>query len=147
MPLSQLKHDAKKTLELLDKSGTSWDPFSEVFLKEQRDLPTRFDTIIRFVLLPSVLLVAFSHFYLELICLPPSLVLFPHTLCLTVVPMPMPYLLNWQQRYAKASVIAQKPLLSSTGRLKSDQYHWRTRRIHPSSKLVSYLIRSTHRVL
>ena len=147
MPISQLKHDAKKTLELLDKSGTSWDPFSEVFLKEQRDLPARFDTIIRFVLLPYIQLAAFSRFYLELIYPPPNLVLPPHTLSSTVVPMPMPYLLNWQQRYAEAWVIAQKQLLSSTGRLKSDQYHKHTRQIHLSSKLVSYLIRSTHRVL
>lgn len=44
---SQLKFDAKKTLELLDQSSIIRDPFTEVFLKEQRDLPTRFDTVIR----------------------------------------------------------------------------------------------------
>jgi U3 small nucleolar RNA-associated protein 22 len=51
MPTFQLKHDAKKTLEYLDdKISVSRDPFTEVFLKEQRDLPARFDTVIRFVL-------------------------------------------------------------------------------------------------
>ena len=46
----QLRYDAQKTLETLDHTPISHDPFTEVFLKEQRNLPTRFDTILRFVL-------------------------------------------------------------------------------------------------
>ncbi|KAL0952389.1 hypothetical protein HGRIS_006665 [Hohenbuehelia grisea] len=42
-----LRHDARRTLEILDHSPISVDPFTDVFLKEQRDLFTRFDTILR----------------------------------------------------------------------------------------------------
>ncbi|KAH9949745.1 Nrap protein [Amylocystis lapponica] len=45
--LEMLKHDAQSTLELLDQSSISNDPFPAVFLKEQRDTSTRFDIIAR----------------------------------------------------------------------------------------------------
>ncbi|KAJ7086043.1 Nrap protein [Mycena belliarum] len=45
--LQLLQHDARKTLEKLNGANVGSDPFVDVFLKEQRDLPTRFDTIIR----------------------------------------------------------------------------------------------------
>ncbi|TFY82387.1 hypothetical protein EWM64_g1615, partial [Hericium alpestre] len=44
--LQMLRHDAKKTLQTLD-NPISEDPFSEVFLKEHRDLFTRFDAVLR----------------------------------------------------------------------------------------------------
>ncbi|KAJ7650617.1 Nrap protein [Roridomyces roridus] len=45
--LQSLQHDARKTLEKLDDAPTGSDPFTNVFLNEQRDLVTRFDTVIR----------------------------------------------------------------------------------------------------
>ncbi|KAG6918794.1 hypothetical protein DXG01_011546 [Tephrocybe rancida] len=45
--LQLLQHDALKTLEALDHSSISVDPFTEVFLTDRRDLPTRFDTVLR----------------------------------------------------------------------------------------------------
>ncbi|KAF8996020.1 Nrap protein [Cyathus striatus] len=42
-----LKYDAQKTLETLNQTILSGDPFPDVFLTEQRDLPTRFDTVLR----------------------------------------------------------------------------------------------------
>jgi U3 small nucleolar RNA-associated protein 22 len=44
---NQLRHDAQKSLEILDQSVR--DPFTELFLKEQRNLCSRFDTVIRSV--------------------------------------------------------------------------------------------------
>ncbi|KAG6887313.1 hypothetical protein C0992_012897, partial [Termitomyces sp. T32_za158] len=44
--LQLLRHDALKTLEALDHSSISIDPFTNVFLTDHRDLPTRFDTVI-----------------------------------------------------------------------------------------------------
>ncbi|KAG6884333.1 hypothetical protein C0993_012058 [Termitomyces sp. T159_Od127] len=43
--LQLLRHDALKTLEVLDHSSISVDPFTDVFLTDHRDLPTRFDTV------------------------------------------------------------------------------------------------------
>ncbi|KAJ7352492.1 Nrap protein [Mycena albidolilacea] len=45
--LQLLQHDAKKTLEKLNVASIGSDPFADVFLKDQRDLSTRFDTVIR----------------------------------------------------------------------------------------------------
>lgn len=45
--LQLLRHDALKTLEALDEASLSGDPFTEVFLQDHRDLPIRFDTILR----------------------------------------------------------------------------------------------------
>ncbi|KAG6888045.1 hypothetical protein C0995_010906 [Termitomyces sp. Mi166 len=45
--LQLLRHDAMKTLEALDHSSISVDPFINVFLTDHRDLLTRFDTVIR----------------------------------------------------------------------------------------------------
>ncbi|KAL6304485.1 Nrap protein [Sparassis latifolia] len=45
--LDMLKYDAQLTLEILESSTMSDDPFQSVFLKEQRALSTRFDVITR----------------------------------------------------------------------------------------------------
>ncbi|KAF8066902.1 Nrap protein [Lyophyllum atratum] len=45
--LELLRHDALKTLESLDHASISADPFTDVFLTDHRDLPTRFDTVVR----------------------------------------------------------------------------------------------------
>ncbi|KAF7441237.1 hypothetical protein PC9H_001586 [Pleurotus ostreatus] len=45
--LRLLCYDAQKTLEILDHSSLNVDPFTEVFLKEQRDLMTRCDIVLR----------------------------------------------------------------------------------------------------
>jgi len=45
----QLRYDAKKTLEILNQATFSGDPFVYVFLKDSRDLLTRFDVILRYV--------------------------------------------------------------------------------------------------
>ncbi|KAJ7510322.1 Nrap protein [Mycena galericulata] len=45
--LQLLQNDARKTLEKLNGAPVGSDPFADVFLKEQRDLSTRFDTVIR----------------------------------------------------------------------------------------------------
>ncbi|KAF5391146.1 hypothetical protein D9757_003000 [Collybiopsis confluens] len=45
--LKLLSSDAQKTLEILNDSSSSVDPFSDVFLKDYRDLQTRFDVVIR----------------------------------------------------------------------------------------------------
>ncbi|KAJ6460366.1 Nrap protein [Mycena vitilis] len=45
--LQLLQNDARKTLDKLNSAFTGSDPFADVFLKEQRDLSTRFDTVIR----------------------------------------------------------------------------------------------------
>ncbi|CAL1710724.1 unnamed protein product [Somion occarium] len=45
--LEMLKHDAALTLEALNENSISEDPFSEVFLKDHRDLQSRFDVVIR----------------------------------------------------------------------------------------------------
>ncbi|KAF9462511.1 Nrap protein [Collybia nuda] len=45
--LELLRHDAQKTLETLDESSFSGDPFIDVFLVDHRDLPARFDTLLR----------------------------------------------------------------------------------------------------
>ena len=44
----QLRYDAKKTLEVLNQATFSGDPFVEVFLRDSRDLATRFDVILRY---------------------------------------------------------------------------------------------------
>ncbi|KAJ7178760.1 Nrap protein [Mycena crocata] len=45
--LQLLQNDARMTLEKLNGAPIGSDPFADVFLREQRDLSTRFDTIIR----------------------------------------------------------------------------------------------------
>ena len=45
----QLRYDAAKTLQSLNHTASSGDPFTGVFLKDSRDLVTRFDVILRFV--------------------------------------------------------------------------------------------------
>ncbi|KAF8728369.1 hypothetical protein AX14_006736 [Amanita brunnescens Koide BX004] len=45
--LEMLSYDARKTLETLDDPAFPGDPFTHVFLKEQRDIPTRFDLVLR----------------------------------------------------------------------------------------------------
>ncbi|TFK31610.1 Nrap protein [Crucibulum laeve] len=45
--LEMLRYDAIQTTETLNSTSISGDPFTEVFLKEHRDLPTRFDTVLR----------------------------------------------------------------------------------------------------
>ncbi|KAJ7746600.1 Nrap protein [Mycena metata] len=45
--LQLLQNDARKTLEKLNTESIGSDLFADVFLKEQRDLSTRFDTVIR----------------------------------------------------------------------------------------------------
>ncbi|KAI0725349.1 Nrap protein [Fomitopsis betulina] len=50
VPLSSmemLRYDAQQTLDTLDKSGLSDDPFPLVFLKEQRDVANRFDVVLK----------------------------------------------------------------------------------------------------
>ncbi|KAF8269425.1 Nrap protein-domain-containing protein [Lactarius quietus] len=42
--VEMLKHDARATLEVLD--GASGDPFSEAFLRDHRDLTSRFDCVL-----------------------------------------------------------------------------------------------------
>jgi U3 small nucleolar RNA-associated protein 22 len=42
----KLKHDARVTLEVLDGSTPTGDPFNEVFLTDHRDLATRFDLVL-----------------------------------------------------------------------------------------------------
>lgn len=42
--LIQLQHDANLTLRTLDREG---DAFDWTFMRDLRDLPTRFDTVIR----------------------------------------------------------------------------------------------------
>ncbi|CAA7262477.1 unnamed protein product [Cyclocybe aegerita] len=45
--LDLLRYEASKTLERLNETAFSGDPFNGVFLKDCRDLLTRFDTILR----------------------------------------------------------------------------------------------------
>ncbi|KAF7330353.1 Mannose-6-phosphate isomerase [Mycena venus] len=45
--LQLLQNDAQKTLEKLNATSIGSDPFADVFLKDHRDLSTRFDTVIR----------------------------------------------------------------------------------------------------
>ncbi|KZT64811.1 Nrap protein [Daedalea quercina L-15889] len=45
--LEMLRYDAQQTLDLLDNSGISDDPFPLVFLKEQRRIANRFDVVLR----------------------------------------------------------------------------------------------------
>ncbi|KAF8154805.1 Nrap protein [Crassisporium funariophilum] len=45
--LDLLKYDAAKTLETLNQSAFSGDPFTGAFLKDSRDLSTRFDVVFR----------------------------------------------------------------------------------------------------
>ncbi|KAK0482507.1 Nrap protein [Armillaria novae-zelandiae] len=45
--LDLLRYDAKKTLQALSSSASSFDPFTEAFLRDQRHMSTRFDAIIR----------------------------------------------------------------------------------------------------
>ncbi|PBK93042.1 Nrap protein [Armillaria gallica] len=45
--LDLLRYDAKKTLQALSSSSSSFDPFAEAFLRDRRHLSTRFDAIIR----------------------------------------------------------------------------------------------------
>ena len=52
---SQLSHDAKCTLELLNNGGaTHSDAFDEVLLVEKRNLQSRFDVVIRYIFSASV---------------------------------------------------------------------------------------------
>ncbi|KAK0211157.1 Nrap protein [Desarmillaria ectypa] len=45
--LDLLRCDAKKTLQTLSSSSSSFDPFIEAFLRDHRHLSTRFDAVIR----------------------------------------------------------------------------------------------------
>ncbi|KXN85109.1 U3 small nucleolar RNA-associated protein 22 [Leucoagaricus sp. SymC.cos] len=45
--LELLRHEAQHTLESLNQTTISGDSFTEVFLKDHRNLPTRFDSILR----------------------------------------------------------------------------------------------------
>ncbi|KAJ3576829.1 hypothetical protein NP233_g152 [Leucocoprinus birnbaumii] len=45
--LELLRYEALHTLETLNQTTISGDSFTEVFLKDQRNLPTRFDSILR----------------------------------------------------------------------------------------------------
>ncbi|KAI0916701.1 hypothetical protein AcV5_003115 [Taiwanofungus camphoratus] len=63
--LEMLKYDAQLTLDLLDSSSISDDPFHSVFLKEQRDTPTRFDIIARVDLSSAKLRKPAPHVVLE----------------------------------------------------------------------------------
>ncbi|KAA1477008.1 Nrap protein [Dentipellis sp. KUC8613] len=63
--LAMLQHDAKRTLQTLDSSSPSVDPFTEVFLKENRDLFTRFDAVMRVDLSSSKLRHPSIHATLE----------------------------------------------------------------------------------
>ncbi|KAF8623754.1 hypothetical protein AX15_006197 [Amanita polypyramis BW_CC] len=45
--LEMLSYDARKTLETLDDPTLAGDPFTDVLLKEQRELSTRFDLVLR----------------------------------------------------------------------------------------------------
>ncbi|KAI0792762.1 Nrap protein [Abortiporus biennis] len=63
--LQMLQHDAKLTLDTLNESFMSEDPFSEVFLKDQRDLQTRFDLVLRVDLTSAKLQNPSVHFTLE----------------------------------------------------------------------------------
>ncbi|EIN13041.1 Nrap protein [Punctularia strigosozonata HHB-11173 SS5] len=45
--LDLLRHDAKITLDRIDSSSATDDPFPDVFLHDHRSLQTRFDTVIR----------------------------------------------------------------------------------------------------
>ncbi|KAK7471072.1 U3 snoRNP protein [Stygiomarasmius scandens] len=44
--LKMLSRDARRTLETLNSTSFAGDPFDEVFLKDHRDLQTRFDAVI-----------------------------------------------------------------------------------------------------
>ncbi|TFY65726.1 hypothetical protein EVG20_g5372 [Dentipellis fragilis] len=63
--LAMLQHDAKRTLQTLDSSSPSVDPFTEVFLKENRDLFTRFDAIMHIGLSSATLRHPSIHATLE----------------------------------------------------------------------------------
>ncbi|KAI0067104.1 Nrap protein [Artomyces pyxidatus] len=63
--LEMLRHDARNTLENLNGSSVSDDPFPDVFLKEHRDLPTRFDAVIRVDLASSKMRKSSVHDTLE----------------------------------------------------------------------------------
>ncbi|CCM06300.1 uncharacterized protein FIBRA_08551 [Fibroporia radiculosa] len=45
--LEMLRHDAKMTLDILDHSNLSEDPFDAVFMRDKRDVATRFDIVLR----------------------------------------------------------------------------------------------------
>ncbi|CAK5268603.1 unnamed protein product [Mycena citricolor] len=45
--LQLLQIDAQSTLERLNMTSTAGDPFPEIFLKDHRDLPSRFDALLR----------------------------------------------------------------------------------------------------
>lgn len=47
--VTQLKYDAKLTLEGLNESSLAQDPFTEVFLQDKRDIQARFDVVVRYV--------------------------------------------------------------------------------------------------
>lgn len=46
--VEQLRHDAQITLEALDHSSISEDPFQYVFLHDHRDVFGRYDVVIRY---------------------------------------------------------------------------------------------------
>ncbi|KAI0030094.1 Nrap protein [Vararia minispora EC-137] len=45
--LGMLRHDARVTLDILNSTDLTNDPFHEIFLKDHRSLATRFDAVIR----------------------------------------------------------------------------------------------------
>ena len=47
--MTQLQYEASKTLEILNETTITGDPFTQVFLKDNRDLSTRFDIVLRYV--------------------------------------------------------------------------------------------------
>ena len=49
LTMAQLQYEASKTLEILNEATIAGDPFTQVFLKDNRDLSTRFDIVLRYV--------------------------------------------------------------------------------------------------
>ena len=49
LTMTQLQDEASKTLEILNETTITGDPFTLVFLKDKRDLSTRFDIVLRYV--------------------------------------------------------------------------------------------------
>ena len=47
--MTQLQYEASKTLEILNETTITGDPFTQVFLKDNRDLSTRFDIVLLYV--------------------------------------------------------------------------------------------------
>ncbi|KAH8096858.1 Nrap protein [Cristinia sonorae] len=63
--LDTLQYDAKLTLDILNEDLTAQDPFREAFLKDHRDLQTRFDVVMRVDLSSAKLRVSSTHSTLD----------------------------------------------------------------------------------